>query len=84
MTSCQVPPPLVSFLANVALRQGGPGVNFPQNPREERECAGPAGRVPGQVVTQFGSVPKGLQGGSKFTEKEYYSLLSLVLSCLKC
>lgn len=59
-------------------------VAAPQSHREERECAGTAGRVPGQAVTQLlGSVPKRLQGRSKFTEKEYYLLLSPVLSCLK-
>lgn len=75
MTLCQVPPPLVSFLASVAavtLGQGGPGGSCQQNLREERKCAGAAGRVPGEAVTQLlGSIPKGLQGGSKFTEKEY-------------
>lgn len=52
----------MSFLANVVavtLGQGGPGGGCPQSHREERECAGTAGRVPGQAVTQLlGSVPK--------------------------
>lgn len=50
-----------------------------------------APRIPGkrgtvqEVETQLlGFVPEGFQGGSKFTLKEYYSLLSPVLSCLKC
>lgn len=46
LTSCQAPPPLVSFLAKVAalaLGQGGPGGSCRQNPREERDCAGTAG-----------------------------------------
>lgn len=53
-----------------------------------------AARIPGkrgtvQVLLEveiqlLGSIPEGLQAGSKFAEKEYYSLLSPVLSCLKC
>lgn len=88
LTSWQLFPPLISFLANVVavkLGQGGPGGGCPQSPREERECAGTSGRVPGQAVTQLlGSVSKRSQGRSKFTEKGYYLLLSPVLSCLKC
>lgn len=76
----------MSLLANVAavtLGQGDPDGSCPQSPREERECAGTAGRMPGQTVTQMlGSVSKRLEGGRKFTEKEYYALLSPVLICL--
>lgn len=42
----------------------------PRIPGKRGSVQASVGRVPGQTVTQLlGSIPKGLQGGSKFTER---------------